>query len=246
MPISINLLAEDQELEEQRRKNPIKRALWISGFVVFLMLLWGLTLFLKILVAQSELSSFERQWTDLSKKVKQVDDARKRVRDTESKLSALTQFTTNRFLWANTLNALQQTCVEHARLVRFRGEQTFVQKERAKAPNAGPPGATPTPPAGASSAPAPAAAASTKPATAVERIVVHLEGIDTAARPGDQVPRYKETLLAFPFFEAELQKTNSIRLTSLSAPQTDPLTKAPYIQFGLQLSFQEKERRLYE
>ena len=40
MPIRINLLAEEQYLVEMRRRDPVKRAAWLGGFVVFLALLW--------------------------------------------------------------------------------------------------------------------------------------------------------------------------------------------------------------
>jgi hypothetical protein len=238
MPIRLNLLAEDLEQEELRRKNPVKQAIWVCGFVLFLVLLWGLTVFLKIIVAKAEVSSLETKWKQIEKSVKQVDEARKRKRDMEGKLSALTQFTTNRFLWANALDSLQQTCVDNVELVRLKVEQVYALNEPVKAPVAAPGG--PVPP----SAAGPAAAA--KPALAVERIVVALEGRDYGPRAGEQVPRYKESLLSFPYFQAHLQRTNSIQLTSLSAPQVDAAKKAAYIQFGLQLNFQEKERRLYE
>jgi hypothetical protein len=228
MPIHLNLLAEDLEQEELRRKNPVKRALWVSGFVVFLVLLWGLTLFFKIVVVNSEVAALESKWKEMEQRVKQVDDDRKRKRDTERNLSALLQYTTNRFLWANALNALQQTWVENAQLVHLKVEQSYLQNEPVKAP------------AGSASA------AAAKALTASEKIVVHLDGRDAGAKPGEQVPRYKETLLAYPFFQGNLQKTNSILLTSLSAPQTDPAKKTSFVQFGLQLNFQEKERRLYE
>ena len=42
MPIRINLLEENLVQEEQRRKDPVKRAVWIGGFVVFLVGLWAL------------------------------------------------------------------------------------------------------------------------------------------------------------------------------------------------------------
>lgn len=48
MPIRINLLAEAQAAEEMRRKDPVKRSIWIGGFIVFLTLLAALTLQLKI------------------------------------------------------------------------------------------------------------------------------------------------------------------------------------------------------
>ena len=40
MPIRINLLAEAQAAEELRRKNPVKRGIWIGGFLVLVVILW--------------------------------------------------------------------------------------------------------------------------------------------------------------------------------------------------------------
>jgi len=215
-----------------RRKDPLKRAFWLGGFVIFLVLLWGLTLFLDLTRRKLELSSLEGKWKTMEKAVKQVEENRRRAAEVEQKLSALSQFTTNRFLWANALNALQQTWVENIQLVRFKSEQTYTQIE------------PPKPPPGPTGAPAKPAAA--KPASAVEKIVVHLEGRDSSARPGDQVPACKAALAGFPFFQEHLQKTNSVLLTSLSAPLAETSKKAAYVLFGLQLNLQEKERRLYE
>jgi hypothetical protein len=238
MPIRLNFLAEDLEQEELRRKNPVKQAIWVCGFVLFLVMLWGLTLFFKTIVVNAEASALETKWKQMENSVKQAEEARKRKRDVEGRLSALTQFTTNRFFWATALDSLQQTCVDNVELVRLKVEQVYGLKEAAKAPVAAPSGPVPVP------ATQPAAPA--KPALASERIVVALEGRDYGARAGEQVPRYKETLLGFPYFQAHLQRTNSIQLTSLSAPQVDAARKVAYVQFGLQLNFQEKERRLYE
>ena len=76
--------------------------------------------------------------------------------------------------------------------------------------------------------------------------MVLLDGRDYSPRVGEQVSKFKETLAASPFFQTHLDKTNSIQLTSLSAPQDDSARKAAFVQFGLQLNLQEKERRLYE
>jgi hypothetical protein len=230
MPLRINLLAEELALEELRRKDPFKRAIWVAGFLIFLVLLCGLTLFLKIVIAKAELTGLQARWQSLEKVAKQVDEDRRRTIEIEQKLSALLQFNTNRFLWANALNALQQACVDNVQLTHLKSEQIYIQVEAIKAPS---------PVAGAT-------AAAGKPALATEKIVVHLEGKDYSHRAAEQVPRYKEVIQAFPFFQATLQKTNSILLTSLSPPQTDPSKKTTCVLFGLQLNLQEKNRRLYE
>ena len=232
MPIRINLLAEAQAAEELRRKDPVKRAIWLAGFVVFLMLLWGLTLFLKTITARSELAGLETKWKELAKTVKQVEDNRKDTLAIERKLAALSQFTTNRFLWANALNTLQFTCVDKVALVSLKSEQTYQQKEAPKAKKG--------------AAKSAAAAAAVNADSAVEKIVLYLNGKDFSPRLAEQVPRFKAELRTSPFFDNALGKTNSILLTSLSAPQVEGDTKETYVVFGLQLNFQEKERRLYE
>ena len=230
MPIRINLLAEDQAAEEMRRKDPVKRSIWVGSFVVFLVLLWGLTIFLKSIIARAELSSSEGRWKSMEKKVKQIEVDRKQTAEIEKKQSALTQFTTNRFLWANALNALQDTLVDNIQIIRLKSEQVYVGGEGAKPP--------PGVPAAA------AGPAHSRAGFAVEKIVVHLDGRDFSERVAERVPQFKESLANSSFFQACLQKTNSVMLTSLSAPQAEK--KGPCVVFGLQLNLQDKERRLYE
>jgi hypothetical protein len=224
MPIRINLLAEAQAAEEMRRKDPVKRAVWIAGFAVFLVLLVAATLQFKIIVAKTEVSGLQASWKSIEKQVKEVTDHRGRTRDLESKLSALNQFTTNRMLWATALNALQHTPVDGVELVRLHTEQSFSLNE--------------------GSAPDSSGTKVTKPATATERITVTLEARDYSARPGEQVPRFKQSLASFPYFEAALQKTNTIQLTSQTAPQAE--SGRSFVGFGFKLFYEEKERRLYE
>jgi hypothetical protein len=230
MPIRINLLAEDQAAEEMRRKDPVKRSIWVGGFVIFLVLLWGVTVFLKISIVKAELANQTDKWRTMEKGAKEVEAKRKRTLEIEQDLSALAQFATNRFLWANALNALQQTCVDKLQLVRLKSEQSYYPSEPVKLTTnqmAKEPSAVKASPAN------------------IERIIVHLDGRDYGAQPGEQVSRYSETLGRFPFFQTALQKTNSVLLTGLSPRQLDA-NRTGFVLFGLQLNFQDKERRLHE
>src|SRR6185436_21170074 len=173
MPIHINLLAEAQAAEEMRRKDPVKRAGWIGGFVVFLVLLCAATLQFKIIVAKSEVSGLQRNWKSIEKQVTEINGHRNNARELEQKISALNQFTTNRMLWAPALNALQYTPVEGVQLARVHTEQTFVINE----------GSKPAPDGKGSPA---------KPTTVTEKTIVTIDGRDFSSRPGDQVPRFKE------------------------------------------------------
>lgn len=198
-----------------RRKDPVKRSVWIGAFVVFVVLLVSATLQFKIIAARSDLSRLSSSWKEIEKQVIEINDRRNSTAELEQKLSALDQFTTNRMLWANTLDALQRTVVDGVQLVSVRTEQTFTLNE----------------------APRP-----TAKSTVTERITVKLLGKDF--RAGEQVPKFKDALQAYPYFESLLDKTNKIQLTSLSAPNFEG--GRPSRTFGLQLSFQEKERYLYE
>jgi hypothetical protein len=224
MPIRINLLAEAQAAEEMRRKDPVKRAIWIGSFVVFLVLLWSATLQFKIIVAKSEASRLQSSWKEIESSVKEVTDHRSRARALEKKLAALDQFTTNRMLWAPTLDALQRLPLDGVELVKIQTEQSFTLQEGAR-PNAD------------GGAPA-------KPATATERTTLTLDARDYSSVAGSQVPRFKQTLGGSSYFMAALQKTNTIQLTSQTAPQYE--MGRSYVGFGFKMYFEEKERRLYE
>jgi hypothetical protein len=216
MPIRINLLAEAQAAEESRRKDPVKRSIWIGSFVVFLVFLASATLQFKIIAARSEVTSFGARWKTIEKQVQEVNDHRNSTLELEKKLAALDQFTTNRMLWANALDALQHTSMEGVQIVRIRTEQVYTLNDEVK-----------TPP---------------KAASVTEKIFVHVIGKDFKA--GELVPKFKESLATFPYFESRLDKTNKVQLTSLSSPQ--PENGRVSKQFALQMFFQEKERQLYE
>ena len=227
MPIRINLLAEAQAAEEMRRKDPVKRAIWIGAFLVFLVLLCSVTLQFKIMATRAEVSSLQMSWKTIEKEVQNINEHRNATRQLEQRLSALDQFTTNRMLWASALNALQYTPVEGVELVRVRSEQTFLLNEGSR-PRTNEHGIV----------------VQGKPSTVTEKILLTIEAKDFSTGLNDLVPQYKQTLASYPYFKAHLQKTNTVQLTSLSAPQTE--IGRTFRAFGMQLFFQEKERRLYE
>lgn len=221
MPIRINLLAEAQAAEEMRRKDPVKRAVWIGGFIVFLVLLAAATLQFKISAARSDVATLQSQWKAIEKRVQQVNEHRNHTRELEHKLSALDQFTTNRMLWASTFNALQYIPYDNVHLMSVRTEQTFTLNESTRRTNE-------------------QGIAVGKGPSVTERITLHLEGKDYA----DKVQAFKQSLADYAYFDTRLHKTNKIQLTSLSAPQVE--YGRSYRAFGLQLSFEEKERNLQE
>jgi hypothetical protein len=219
MPIRINLLAEAQAAEEMRRKDPVKRSIWVGAFLVFVVLLASVTLQFKVMQARSEVSTLQMKWKSIEKQVQDVNDHRNRKHELEQKLSALDQFTTNRMLWANALDAMQHILVPDVQLVHVRTEQILALNESGR--TNGPSGKQPT---------------------VTEKILVTLEGRDFLN--GEQVPNFKQSIATNSYFQQYLQKTNKVQLTSLSAPQNE--SSRAFRAFGLQLFFQEKERYLHD
>src|SRR5438309_750863 len=98
MPIRLNLLAEAQAAAEMRRRDPVKRALWLSGLLIALVLVWSGYLYLKSLVANNDLGRVEAQMMTHTNKYQQILSDQERTDEIRMKLRALNELATNRFL----------------------------------------------------------------------------------------------------------------------------------------------------
>jgi hypothetical protein len=126
MPIRINLLAEQQAAEEARRKDPVKRAIWIGSVLVFATIVWAMMEHLELTQRRSELTNLEAQF-------KKADDSARRVRDTlaeagdlEDRIRALEKYSTNRILWASTLDGFQKASMEQIRFKAIETNQRYL------------------------------------------------------------------------------------------------------------------------
>lgn len=226
MPIRINLLAEAHAAEELRRKDPVKRGIYGAVLLVSCVLVWALTLQLKIVAAKHELGSLETQWKAIYKDYQVAVDKRRRSLEVEQKLSALRALNTNRFLWGNALNAFQQTLngIDEVQVVRFKTEQVYHFQEEIKPRTNN------------------LAVILGKPPSASEKITITMEALDFSVPPGGQVNRYKEAIAGVDHFLKNLQRTNGVLLTTLSPPQTSPNGRNPFVNFTLQCYYPERVR----
>lgn len=224
MPIRLNLLAEAQALEDLRRRDPVKRTIWIAGLLAVLILVWASGLQLRALIAKSELNRVESAMASKATGYKQVIENQKRIADANAKLLALQALSTNRFLHGNLLDALQHTTVDEVQLVHLKVDQTYFLVEETKGRTNGSkvlPGT---------------------PATITEKITLSLDGTDTSASPGDQVPKFKDALAANAYFCGQLSASNQVSLKNLSAPQIAPDTGRAMVLFTLEFRYPEKTR----
>jgi hypothetical protein len=147
----------------------------------------------------------------------------KKINGANEKLVALQKLTHSRFLQGNLLNALQQATVDSVQLIRLRVNQAY--------------------PATDGTAPQTNGTRITAglPGTVTEKIVVSLDARDFSSNPGDQVNKFKDAISRQPYFQAELSKTNGVRLASLSPPQIGPDGK-PSVLFTLQCIYPDQTR----
>jgi hypothetical protein len=224
MPIRLNLLAEAQAAEELRRRDPVKRAIWGSGLAIAIMLVWSSSLQVKAMLARGELNRIGGQISSRTNAYAAVTARMRKIQDIQQRIQALDKLSANRFLNATLLNALQQCMVADVHLVRVKAEQTYSFAEQTKSvtnEDRVVPG---------------------KPATSTERIVVTLEGVDSAPIAGDQVGKFKQALAANSYFLSVLGKTNEVHLKSMSAPTIAAGAGRPSVLFSLECRYPEKTR----
>lgn len=223
MPIRINLLAEAQAIEDLRRRDPVKRSIWIAVCLVCIMLAWWSSLAAKDIWARAELGHLESQLATRTNEFQQVLQNQKKLEDVVAKLDGLQEMATNRLLYGTLLNALQQTTVDDVQLNRFRTDQAYAYNDEVKGTTNSFGRAVPG-----------------RPASVTEKIVVTLEARDSGANPGDQVNKFKKSVSDSPYFQAAMGTTNEVRLTSLSPPMF--MDGKPCIQFTLECRYPEKTR----
>lgn len=227
MPIKLNLLAEAQAAEELRRKDPVKRAIWVGSFVVFAMLLWSAVLYWQSSAATAEQKRYEEEWKSLEAKFNALTADRKLTADLNKKIESLERYRTNRFLWGSTLNAVQQSIPPQLanviQMVRLNGTHIYEKTEAVPAKKK----AGKTEPG--------------KPATATERITITFEARDYG-NPADQnFNKFKSSILAVPYF-GELMNSESIRLKSVGQPVRDMVADREYALFTLECQLPPRKR----
>src|ERR1043165_4018899 len=131
MSIRLNFLAEAQAEEEMRRRDPVKRGIWIAGMLVACALLWSATLQIRMWAERSTLTRLTEQF-ESEGKYKTVLQNQTNLAELTRKFQLLNNYSTNRFLWGSVLNALQLSALEDVQVTHFRADQSYVVTEEVK------------------------------------------------------------------------------------------------------------------
>jgi type IV pilus assembly protein PilM len=212
--VSINLLADEQEVQEWRRRDPVRRGFWSAGFAVGLMVMWGAWEGYQLWRAGKELEQLQTRLKSIQANPGESLNNAQRIQEMEKRIRALDRHGRDRMLWAAVLDALQFTTVEDIEFFRL-SINLMVTK----------PGAKPPPPAATSSGtaignPGKPAVKSPPPPQATQRMVLVIQGKNY----GDpkQIGRFIEEIVKYPYFKKRLRLDDPALLKDLQPRQVDP------------------------
>jgi hypothetical protein len=224
MPIRINLLAESQAVEEIRRRDPVKRGIWIGICIVLMVLVWSSSLQVKITIANGKLGNLEGKLNSKTNEYTKVLDNGKKLAEINLKLAALNKLAAGRFLQAPLLDAFQHSPVDGIQINHMRTDQIF--EVVPESPSVKAEGGRVIP---------------GRPGVAVEKIKLTLDARDASASPGIvQVNKFKDIISQTSYFEAAHISSNNITLKSITPPNFDPETQKPFVMFKLECAYQER------
>lgn len=226
MPIRINLLAEAQALEEIRRRDPVKRAIYIAVALVVMALVWCSSLQVKILADNGKLSNLEASLSSRTNQYSKIISNKKKLAEVNEKLAALNRLAVERFLQANALDALIHTSVDGIQVTHLHTDQAYEVTPEVKAGTMD------------NGKPSPG-----KPSTTVEKIRLLIDARDASPNPGgEQINKFKEALAHSDYFLEQHISTNNIFLKNFSTPQIDNESGKAYVLFSLECVYPERAR----
>jgi type IV pilus assembly protein PilM len=211
--ISINLLAEEQETQEWRRQDPVRRGFWGAGAAVGLILLWGAWEAYQGWRAGQQLVQLQARLKTLQETPGESVISAQRIQEMEKRILALGRQGQERTLWAPMLGALEFTTVEDIEFHKLSVNLTVTKPP--------PPPAAPAPGSPAAARTATAPAPKPKPAPPVtEKILLSIQGKNY----GDpkQIGRLIEEIARHPYFKDRLRADQPVLLKDLQPRQVDP------------------------
>src|SRR5204862_413559 len=190
--------------------DPVKRATWVGALLVGALAVWSGYLQVRLMAATSEANRYESEWRKLESAYKKVTADMEAAAESERKWSALQTLATNRFLWANPLNALQfaMVTVDDVQITALKTSQSYAITEAVKPTTNSTSGIV----------------SRGKPGTSKEKVAFNLDGKDTskeakdsakdsAKRSTDGVFKLQEAINNYPYF-----KTNQVRTQLITRP----------------------------
>jgi Tfp pilus assembly PilM family ATPase len=221
----INLVAEQLEAEESKRRDPVRWTLVAAACVAVLLLAAGGWLHFKTRALRQEVERAKEHSGSLEGVASTVTKYSTQAREHEAVLTALGKQAAGRFLWALPLNALQTTMVEGVQVTRLQLSQSSSYTEEVK----------PEKDIDGKVYPG-------QPAFTVDKNTLTISARDYGEGEAHAREGFIQTLGQEPFFRANLRPVNPIRLVDLQPRHVDlGGSSQPYIPFTIECAFKERK-----
>ncbi len=221
--LRVNLLAQQLEEAELRRRDPVRKVIRAAVLLGCLLLIWATYLGLLSFRKSSEMSTYRARLELLHNDTGKVTDFARRAAESERSLSRVLKQASNRFLWTQPLNALQYCMVPGIQVVRLSLSQNVATVGPLK-PETDADGNKVSP---------------GKPASRVEKISLIITAKDYGDPPA--VEQFIASVTTNSYFKTQLRKVNPIILRDRLSRQVDPLdTSRSFIPIIIECVFEER------
>lgn len=227
MPIRLDLLAEQRDLREVARRDPVRRT--IRGAIVFVSLISSWYIYQQFIIFSNarRIASNKAQTEAQETEYNAITEQKELLENIQRRLNRLEDFTTNRFLWTHVFDALQELPYGEIQISLLASQQSY-ELDPGKKGN--PEGDTLYERRGV-------------PEAKTESISVTLEANDFSIQVGREVDPFLRTLQNSPFFKENLRERDPVTLTKRTRRPHPIDENDEIVEFTLTLSFPPKELR---
>jgi Tfp pilus assembly PilM family ATPase len=197
--IEINLLVDEIEAAERRRRDPVRWTAGLGAVVTLVLLMWAGWLFFQSVLATTHLRRAQADWKSLEKSHHEALAIFKKAGEIDRTLNPLQHHATNRFLWTLPLNALQLVMSDEIQVVGLKIEQTLAQVDAIKASKT----------------------VRAQPAQTKEQILMTITAKNFADNQAED--KFIERITSLPYFKNNLRKKEPVLLKNRLLRQVDPL-----------------------
>jgi hypothetical protein len=212
MPIQINLMTDALAEQDLRKRDPVKRAIFVGALLAALMLVWFSSILLGHMVANNNLAQVQSEIQAHTNDYNVAISNLKTFHAAQDRLKKLDDLSSARFLQGNLMNALQQLYVSNVSLMRIELSQHYTSTGE-----------------------------DAKSASVTESTVLTLDAKDSSPNPGDQVNHSKDAISQLDYFKSRLTAVDGVKLSNLSPPESAP-GSTPFVLFTISCRFTDHLR----
>jgi Tfp pilus assembly PilM family ATPase len=201
--VPLNLIAEDIEQRDRRRRDPVRHVAFAAGFIIAALLIWAGQLRVRIWSVERELKRDAANRVDWERMRREITLAKGRLAEANRTFASLQTHYTNRFVFASALDALQHATMDDIQLTRLilqesvanTAEKKGISEKNRTVPR--------------------------QPGYSTEKVTLTIQAKNFGGP--EEREKFIEKIISVPHFKQQLRKQEPVVLRNHMARQVDPL-----------------------